>query len=153
MQLILVFLALLPSFVSPSNAGSTCRCFPGDTCWPSQEVWDSLNNTVNGRLVASRPLGAPCHHSAFAPYNQSQCDSLRDRWLTPQLHYPTSSSVMAPFFANNSCNPFLPPSAQCVVGTYVSYAVDVHEPRDIAETVKFAQRKNIRLIIRNTGHE
>lgn len=60
---------------------------------------------------------------------------------------------MAPFFANRSCDPFLPRTEQCVTGAYVQYAVNVTTPRQIAQTIDFAIQHNIRLVIRNTGHD
>ena len=60
---------------------------------------------------------------------------------------------MAPFFANRSCDPFDGESAQCIIGAYVSYAVNVSEPRDVSRAIQFAQEHNIRLVIRNTGHD
>ena len=60
---------------------------------------------------------------------------------------------MAPFFANRSCDPFLPRSEQCVIGTYVQYAVNVTNPQQIAQAIQFATQHNIRLVIRNTGHD
>ncbi|KAI9655570.1 MAG: hypothetical protein M1821_005363 [Bathelium mastoideum] len=60
---------------------------------------------------------------------------------------------MAPFFANRSCDPFDGESGQCIIGTYVSYAVNVSEAQDVSSTIQFAQQYNIRLVIRNTGHD
>lgn len=60
---------------------------------------------------------------------------------------------MAPFFANRSCDPFTPESTPCTLGNYVNYAVNVSEPADISKTLAFAKDHNIRVIIRNTGHE
>lgn len=60
---------------------------------------------------------------------------------------------MAPLFANSSCDPFTPPEAQCVVGTYVQYAVNVSTAGHVLKAINFAQKNNIRFIIRNTGHE
>jgi hypothetical protein len=60
---------------------------------------------------------------------------------------------MAPFFANRSCDPFQPRDAQCVIGTYVQYAVNVSCADDVVAGIKFATERNIRLVIRNTGHE
>lgn len=65
----------------------------------------------------------------------------------------SSSSVTAPFFANQSCDPFTPASQPCLLGNYVNYAVNVSGPNDIIATIKYAQDHNIRLVIRNTGHE
>jgi hypothetical protein len=66
--------------------------------------------------------------------------------------YTSSSSVMAPFFANRSCDPFQPRSYQCVIGTYVQYAINISCAADVAAGIKFATQKNIRLVVRNTGH-
>lgn len=60
---------------------------------------------------------------------------------------------MAPFFANQSCDPFTPESKPCTLGNYVDYAINVTCPNDIAAGLAFAQEKNIRFVIRNTGHE
>lgn len=60
------------------TAGDNCRCFPGDQCWPSDAEWSSLNATVGGRLIATVPLGSPCHDPY---YDEEQCAFLRDQWL------------------------------------------------------------------------
>jgi len=60
---------------------------------------------------------------------------------------------MAPFFANRSCDPFMPRSYQCVIGTYIQYAVNVSCAADVATGIKFSQERNIRLVVRNTGHD
>lgn len=64
---------------------------------------------------------------------------------------------MAPFFANRSCDPFTERSAGCVLGSYVQYTVNVScvddAPRFVAAGLKFANDRNIRLVIRNTGHD
>lgn len=56
---------------------SQCKTFPGDSTWPSKNQWDTLNNTVNGRLVATVPLGTPCHGASF---NNETCEGLKEQW-------------------------------------------------------------------------
>lgn len=63
------------------------------------------------------------------------------------------SSVMAPFFANQSCDPFTDEATACTYGNYVRYAVNVTSAADVAATVAFARDNNIRLVVRNTGHD
>lgn len=65
----------------------------------------------------------------------------------------SSSSIMAPFFANQSCDPWTPRDRPCTLGNYVDYAVNVTEVSDIAAAINFASEKNVRLVIRNTGHD
>ena len=141
------------SLPNQNSSRNLCRCFPGDKCWPTAQTWSAFNSTINGRLIATIPLAAVCHNNAFIPYNAAQCADLRAAWFEPQVHYSSSSSIMAPYFTNNSCNPFLPPSAPCIVGSYVSYSVNVSEPLDIARAIRFATYFNIRIVIRNTGHD
>lgn len=37
-----------------------CRARPGSSNWPTQSDWDSLNSTVDGRLVAVVPSAQEC---------------------------------------------------------------------------------------------
>ncbi|KAF3023662.1 hypothetical protein E8E14_013427 [Neopestalotiopsis sp. 37M] len=143
--------AFLPIATLASNSSSSvCKCFPGDACWPSQTEWDLLNTTVSGRLVATIPLGSPCH----APtYDAEQCASLQDQWLYSGIHMSSSSSVMATFFANQSCDPFTAEDVPCTLGNYVRYAVNATGAEDIIAAVEFSKEKNVRLVIRNTGHD
>lgn len=60
---------------------------------------------------------------------------------------------MQTFFANQSCDPFTEESRACELGNYVSYAVDVSSSDDVIAAIQFAQKNNIRFVIRNTGHE
>lgn len=71
-----------------ASADSTdCRCFPGDACWPSVDEWNSLNETVNGRLIATIPLAAACHDDQYAAYDQERCSELQNGWLSPETQY------------------------------------------------------------------
>ncbi|KAJ1325321.1 FAD-binding protein [Microdochium nivale] len=127
-----------------------CRNFPGDPWWPSKLEWDIFNMTVNGNLIKTVPLGAPCHGATF---DAAKCDFLKSQWQFEKVHFEDSSSVMAPFFANQSCDPFTPKEKPCELGNYVRYAVDATGARDIQWAVAFATLRNIRLVVRNTGHD
>lgn len=140
----------LIAILCTGQAPKDCRCFPGDTCWPTLSDWDRLNETLDGKLVATVPLAAPCHDPI---HNKTRCQVLRDNWQWPREHYESSSSVMAPFFTNQSCDPFTPEHSPCLFGNYVRYAINVSSALDVATGIRFAKERNIRLVIRNTGHE
>ncbi|KAI3572382.1 hypothetical protein IWW34DRAFT_892913 [Fusarium oxysporum f. sp. albedinis] len=125
-----------------------CRCLPGDTCWPSDtgNVWSRFKKTVNGLLIKTVPIGSPCHDPN---YDEEACTALQQAWRLPQTHIDSSSSVMQPYFANQSCLQSRP----CTLGNYVNYAVKVSNARHVAAAVRFANDHNIRLVIRNTGHD
>ncbi|KAG0155937.1 hypothetical protein PDIDSM_3110 [Penicillium digitatum] len=144
------FVASLLAVLPQVSASAACRCFPNDPCWPTEADWSQLNDTIDGRLVKTVPLGAPCHAPS---YNSETCAVLKDGWLLPEEHYESSSSIMAPFFAEGACDPFHPISKPCTLGNYVRYSVNVTSPAHISNAVKFATQHNIRLVIRNTGHD
>ncbi|KAJ6113991.1 FAD-binding type 2 [Penicillium sp. IBT 18751x] len=136
--------------LASSAVAEQCHCLPGDRCWPSTAAWSALNSTVGGRLVATVPIGTPCH----APtYDAAACAALKSDWTLPQTHLESSSSVMQTFFANQSCDPWTAPSRPCELGNYVDYAVDVSSTADVVAAVNFARKNNIRFVIRNTGHD
>lgn len=60
---------------------------------------------------------------------------------------------MAPFYAGNSCEPFTAETVPCTLGNLVNFAINVSEPSDIAKGIQFATDNNIRLVVRNTGHD
>lgn len=60
---------------------------------------------------------------------------------------------MQTYFANQSCDPFTDRSKPCTLGNYVSYAVRVRCHADVVAALRFAQANNLRVVVRNTGHE
>ncbi|KAH7410678.1 putative isoamyl alcohol oxidase [Cadophora sp. MPI-SDFR-AT-0126] len=133
-----------------TTLAATCHALPGDASWPSTSTWSALNSTVGGRLVATVPIGSVCHDPT---YDAAACASLQAGWTLPQTHLDSSSSVMQAYFANQSCDPFTAESSPCLLGNYVSYAINVSSTADVIAGVKFAAKKNVRLVIRNTGHD
>lgn len=74
-------------------AASSCRNLPGDAGWPSAAEWNKFNSTVGGRLVATIPLGSPCHEPTYVA---AECASLQSQWLEPQLQYVPETFVRTP---------------------------------------------------------
>ncbi|KAJ5339986.1 hypothetical protein N7452_006714 [Penicillium brevicompactum] len=142
-------LGSLVALAAPAIA-SDCHCLPTDSCWPAPSAWNALNSTVGGSLVATVPIGTPCH----APnYDAAACASLKAEWYKPEPHLDSSSSVMQTYFANQTCDPFSAKSKPCTLGNYVSYAVNVSSSDQVIAAVNFARENNIRFVIRNTGHD
>ncbi|EHK18382.1 uncharacterized protein TRIVIDRAFT_58448 [Trichoderma virens Gv29-8] len=153
MARLIALLATVPALVSAAAINTTCRCLPTDPCWPSTADWKAFNATVGGKLIATVPLASVCHSSSFGCYSASKCDQLKSVWDFPSTHIESSSDPVAPFFSNRGCDLFTAPDAQCVVGSLVQYSVKAANKADYLATIKFAQQKNIRLVIRNTGHD
>ncbi|KAI1339585.1 FAD binding domain-containing protein [Xylariaceae sp. FL0016] len=133
-----------------ANETPDCYCLPLDDCWPTDSVWNDFNATVDGRLIKTVPIGSVCHDPT---YDEGACDALKAAWREPWPHYNSSSSAMTTYWSNNNCNPFAARSVPCELGNLVSYAVNVSTTDDVSATVKFAKSHNVRLVVRNTGHD
>ncbi|KAI1812807.1 FAD/FMN-containing isoamyl alcohol oxidase-like protein MreA [Poronia punctata] len=131
-----------------------CRYLPGDPEWPNREAWSTLNDTVGGRLIRGVPLGQSCQART---YSHAACSKILDGWtlLTPFVDDPVN--VMSPYWTNNSCSPFTMSEGDgdrgCTLGNLAQYAINVSSARDVMAGLKFAQERNLRLTIKNTGHD
>ena len=80
----ILLIAGLAYFSITALASPRCRCYPGESCWPSPADWAALNSSVDGRLVAIVPLGSPCHDPN---YNATVCRTLQENWVWPQEQF------------------------------------------------------------------
>ncbi len=60
---------------------------------------------------------------------------------------------MAPIFQNLTCAPYTAQSSPCTLGNLAVYAINVTGAEDVVAGLRFAQRQNLRISIKNTGHE
>ncbi|PLB48795.1 FAD binding domain protein [Aspergillus steynii IBT 23096] len=132
----------------------SCRCFPDDPCWPTQDEWQTFNQSIAGNLIAVDPIGDVCHiNGPFGSYDSQACADLLARWSIPATHSETAFSLMAAWWANDSCSPFTSKDSPCTVGPLARYAANVTSADEVRKVLDFTQRRNIRLVIRNTGHD
>ncbi|KAI0421159.1 hypothetical protein F5X98DRAFT_330289 [Xylaria grammica] len=127
-----------------------CRCIPGDSCWPSSADWASLNKTVHGRLISTVPVAQVCH---FPDYNDAACGVLKTSWSRPETHIFAPGDFVAPYFQNQTCDPYVSKEKPCTLGNYPPYSINVTGPADVIAALKFVQKHNIRLVIKNTGQD
>ncbi|GAP88681.1 putative FAD binding domain protein [Rosellinia necatrix] len=149
----LLSLAFLLASVAATTCGRKCKNIPGDSNWPSQDEWASLNETIGGNLIATVPLASVCHsQGAFALLNESACDILKGQWDYSEVHFEAPASIMPGWF-QESCNPFSPASEPCELGDYASYSISVNSVDDVVAGIRFSRDHNVRLVIKNTGHD
>lgn len=80
-----VIVSIVLSVLSPNAQAVptfTCKCIPGDECWPSPGEWKQFNASIGGRLVSSRQLAAACHDPT---YDEASCIHVQDQWTQPSL--------------------------------------------------------------------
>lgn len=61
-----------------------CRYIPEDAGWPQPHLWNQLNRTVDGRLIATVPVGSVCH---YPNYDEAKCNELTKTWGLAQTGY------------------------------------------------------------------
>lgn len=81
---------LPPLFSFGNSHGITtakgCKVFPGDAEWPSGQAWALFNQTLNGTLIQTVPLAAPCYAS-WPEYNPAECEAITSAWNDSSLQY------------------------------------------------------------------
>ncbi|KAH6635628.1 hypothetical protein B0J18DRAFT_53995 [Chaetomium sp. MPI-SDFR-AT-0129] len=131
-----------------------CRAFPGNPSWPSAATWSLLNTTLSGTLLQTVPLAAPCYADWPAQYDAAVCANLTTNWGDPYLHIADPTSAMFPLFQGLTCLPTdNPTGGNCTLGGFASYSVAAKETRQIQLAVNFARNENLRLVVKNTGHD
>ncbi|KND91631.1 6-hydroxy-D-nicotine oxidase [Tolypocladium ophioglossoides CBS 100239] len=127
-----------------------CRAYPGSHDWPSNAVWKGLNETLGGRLLAPAPPGAVCHPGQ-PTYNADQCPNVKAGWSSYDWHTDNPVSVMWDQFANYTCLP--DPKGPCSGQGYPPYVVNATTAEHVKHGIEFARKHNIRINVKNTGHD
>ncbi|RDW71848.1 berberine protein [Coleophoma crateriformis] len=137
------------------------NCTSTQSCWPTTSEWQALNTSVDGNLFATVPWAAPCYFSS-GHYDSSQCSVIADNYANTTarssvygacetLNWETCSGTGC---ALESLDPSLPPLFQtCSLGSLATYYVAVQNAEHVAATINFTREYNVRLTIKNTGHD
>jgi hypothetical protein len=151
-----------------ATALNGCKNIPGDEDWPSDETWRAFNDTLGGVLLRPKPLGSVCYTGPS--YDAQRCQQLQQTWTNMNLQYlPLSpphlnslthpsadhpSSTMSQWASGTSCPPTSHPnSTLCTQGGWPVYVVAARTTRHVQLAINFARNANIRLVIKNSGHD
>ncbi|KAL4733970.1 hypothetical protein BDV11DRAFT_175203 [Aspergillus similis] len=156
--IILALMLLIISFKTATSAPNPprrkCRCLPNDPCWPSAQSWNAFNQSVNGHLVSLRPIGAVCHGGEF---NEAECafaqqNTYNAGWRASQPGALQSTNWESKSKTVLDCDLNSPREAPCTQGRIPVYAVLAESVEEVQEAVRFARDRNLRVVVRNTGH-
>jgi FAD/FMN-containing dehydrogenase len=138
----------------------SCKCYSDDTCWPAKKDWDWLNSTVGGNLRVHVPAEAACHNKFKGPlgtlstYDEAACDEVQANYADEQWSVKQDAMLLWKYFTNaTSCPPTDDPSTPCTLGHYGVLVIDAHTKHHVKAGMEFARDKNLRLVVRNTGHD
>ncbi|KAL1914343.1 uncharacterized protein VTP21DRAFT_8982 [Calcarisporiella thermophila] len=135
------------------EAQRKCRCLPKDSCWPDTNAWNQFNSSVGGQLLVPTPPASPCHDPN---YNESACNIAKQKRSNPYWRGDQAGAMQGTFWemnGNERCTVSEDRTALCLPGAIPAYAVKATGVSDIQKTVEFASKHNLRLVVKNTGHD
>ncbi|KAF2182160.1 FAD/FMN-containing isoamyl alcohol oxidase-like protein MreA [Zopfia rhizophila CBS 207.26] len=132
-----------------------CKCYEDNSCWPTGAEWATLNTTVSGALQVAVPPGAVCYNRLgnISTFDAGKCAEVQSKWTDEQFQTDQTIANLWPFYTNNTCLPTNSPNATCTRGFYGQYVIVATTKEHIKAGIDFARTHNLRLIIRNTGHD
>ncbi|KAF4631620.1 hypothetical protein G7Y89_g6508 [Cudoniella acicularis] len=128
-----------------------CKSFPGDPSWPADSDWSRLNSVLNGSLLHPLPLGAPCYQGPS--YNLSKCQAVNSITGYTAAAREDPLAVITLWAEGGTCLPSLNATGACEQGGYPVYVINVTTVKDIQAGINFARNRNLRLVIKNAGHD
>ncbi|KAI1306362.1 putative 6-hydroxy-D-nicotine oxidase [Xylaria venustula] len=138
--------------IDKRSSRTPCKTFPGDLLWPLEPVWKVFNLLTGGALIKTVPVGAVCYTNS-EHYNADKCEEILDHWTESATHANDPTSVMSPLFQGKTCMPQNGNDSTCDLGGFPSYAVNISTVAQIQLAINFARNTNVRLVVKNTGHD
>ncbi|KAF5338748.1 hypothetical protein D9611_013341 [Ephemerocybe angulata] len=132
-----------------------CKCSDLDACWPQAAAWSALNASVGGNLQKVVPDPAVCYNTfeGVATYNQQACSDVTRNFNGQDWQSDRAVSNHWMLWTNNTCLPTTNRNAECTLGFLPRYVIMAKTREHIKAGIDFARTNNVRLIIRNTGHD
>ncbi|CAF1038214.1 unnamed protein product [Rotaria sp. Silwood1] len=119
------------------------------TCWPTLSVWQSFNESVNGRLIPVQPSAAFCSGN---PPNIDICINALAQWTNATWRGDQVGAMQNYNWENTTCSQYLE-NVTCTQGSVPRLAVNATTAEHVQATVRLANANNLRLVIKTTGHD
>ncbi|KAI0409344.1 hypothetical protein F4802DRAFT_546234 [Xylaria palmicola] len=133
------------------RADQECKTFPGDPEWPPASEWAQLNASIDGVLLNPKPAASPCYPGPDR--DQARCQFLVSGTSSNRFWLDDPLTELAQWTQGSSCVATLTPTGNCTRGGFPEYVVNATAAKHVQEAVNFARDNNIRLVIKNTGHD
>ncbi|CUS10131.1 unnamed protein product [Tuber aestivum] len=105
-----------------------------------------------GSFSKPAPAAAVCYAGEL--YDEAGCAGVVEGWNNFDFYDEHLSSIMSPLYTGMSCLPTTNSTdGTCTQGTYPIYVVSTRTVRDVQVSVNFARNQNLRLVVKNTGHD
>ncbi|KAK2460204.1 hypothetical protein APHAL10511_007795 [Amanita phalloides] len=149
---------LLSTLLTYSSGKPVCRCLSYQPCWPSASEFAQLQSQLSEPLIKPTPPASACYPPSHPSGN---CASVQDH-LSDGLwrsNLPGSTQILnfeSYTFKNgtiHACYYNTTLGVPCHQGNIPVLGVEAHNVGDVQAAVKFTKQHNLKLIIKNTGHD
>ncbi|KAK2460205.1 hypothetical protein APHAL10511_007796 [Amanita phalloides] len=149
---------LLSTLLPHSSGRQSCRCLSYQPCWPSASEFTQLQSQLSKPLIKPTPPASACYPPSHPSGNcASVQDHLTDGSWRSNLPGSMQSLNFESFIFKNgtidTCYYNTTLGVPCHQGNIPILGVEVHNVGDVQAAVKFAKQHNLKLIIKNTGHD
>ena len=150
-----VFLSLS---VSLGESLPRCRCLYGQSCWPNAAAFSTLASQVSQPLLHPVPPAFACYppSSPSGDCAEVVAHYTDGVWRATQpgaLQQPNFETFIFPNGTISACYLNVNLGMPCQQGSVPPIGVNASSAQDIQAAVKFANKHNLRLVIKNTGHD
>ncbi|KAI1633705.1 hypothetical protein F4809DRAFT_666588 [Biscogniauxia mediterranea] len=136
----------------PFYDGPECKEYPGSEGWPTDDEWVQLNASLGGVLLKPVPLGAACYDGPYR--DEAKCDFILNNASTSRIWIDDPLSSFTTWPAGDACYATRDTEGlDCTQGGYPVYVVNASTVKHIQAAVNFARNRNLRIVIKNTGHD
>ncbi|KAH7388921.1 FAD binding domain-containing protein [Cadophora sp. MPI-SDFR-AT-0126] len=131
---------------------SPCKAFPGTSTWPIESEWDKLNGSLSGALLKPAPPASVCYDGTLK--DPAACTFLLKNASSTRFYLDNPLTVLTEWPQGDTCYATADPQgATCTQGGFPVYVVNATTVEHIQLAVNFARNRNVRLVIKNTGHD
>ena len=141
-----------------SKAASNCRCLYGQSCWPSQSDFATLSTQLSQPVLHPLPPESACYPPSAPSGNCSDVivNYTNGSWRSDQPGSMQNTNFETFIFHNNTisaCYLNTTLGIPCGQGSVPPIGVDARSASDVQAAVNFATQHNLKLTVKNTGHD
>ncbi|KAG7095769.1 hypothetical protein E1B28_006474 [Marasmius oreades] len=144
--------------LTSGSVGSDCKCPYGDACWPSDSEFEHLSSQISQPIIRPTPPQAVCYPASNPSGNCTdvQTNIFNGNWVSDRAGAYQNINFQAYISPNgtvSSCYLNATLGFPCEQGNIPPIGVDARSAADIQAAVRFAAKHNLRLVVKNTGHD
>ncbi|KAB5588743.1 hypothetical protein CTheo_7820 [Ceratobasidium theobromae] len=98
----------------------------------------------------THPPAWPCHDPH---YDETTCNNVKTHWNNSLWRSNQAGAMHDLAWESMGCDIDTPRNVTCAQGFVPVYSVAAESASDVSKAVKFASQHNLRLVIKNTGHD